>query len=125
MSDTWDSQRNPYIVSIHPQANFSTDPHGEVDLYTDGFLQKGIDRVKKARDKVREVYEKSGMSWISTAQFYWDKFIALMPDPKTQSNLSPQQQKLNTFERYESLNEIDMSIKRWLEPKQDPRLPPS
>ena len=60
-----------------------------------------------------------------TAQFYWDKFINLIPDPKTQPNLSQQQQKLNTFERYESLNEIDMSIKRWLEPKQDPRLPPS
>ena len=125
MSDTCYPQRNPYIVSIHPQANFSTDPHGEVDLYTDGFLQKGIDKVKKARDSVRKAYEKSGMSWISTAQFYWDKFIALIPDPKTQPNLSQQQQKLNTFERYESLNEIDMSIKRWLEPKQDPRLPPS
>ena len=61
------------------------------------------------------------MSWISSAQFYWDKFIALMPDPKTQSNLSQQQQRLNTFERYESLNEIDRSIKLWLNPKQDPR----
>ena len=121
MSDICYPQRNPYIVSIHPQANFSTDPHGEIDLYTDGFLQKGIDKVKKARDSVRKAYEKSGMSWISTAQFYWDKFIALIPDPKTQPNLSQQQQQLNTFERYESLNEIDMSIKRWLEPKQDPR----
>lgn len=121
MSDTCYPQRNPYIVSIHPQANFSTDPHGELHLYTDGFLQKGIDKVKRARESVRKAYEQSGMSWISTAQFYWDKFIALMPDPKTQPNLSPQQQQLDTFERYESLNEIDRSTKRWLEPKKDPR----
>ena len=101
MSDTWDSQRNPYLVSIHPQANFSTDPHGEVDLYTDGLFQQVKDKVKGARDQARELWEKSGMSSKSSAQFYWDKFIALMPDPKTQSNLSQQQQRLNTFERFE------------------------
>lgn len=111
MSDICYPQRNPYIVSMYPQA----DPHGEIDLYTDGFLQKGIDKVKKARDSVRKVYEKSGMSWKSTAQFYWDKFIDLIPDPKTEPNLSP------TFEMYESLNEIDRSTKLWLDPKKNPR----
>lgn len=128
MSDTCYPQRNPYIVSIHPQANFSTDPHGEVDLYTDGLFQQAKDKVRQvkdtvkgARDSVRKAYEKSGMSWISSAQQDWDKFIALMPDPKTQSNLSQKQQRLNTFERYESLNEIDRSTKLWLDPKQDPR----
>ena len=121
MSDTCYSQRNPYLVSIHPQANFSTDPHGEVDLYTDGLFQQVKDKVKGARDQARELWEKSGMSSKSSAQFYWDKFIALMPDPKTQSNLSQQQQRLNTFERYESLNEIDRSTKLWLNPKKDPR----
>ena len=124
MSDTWDSQHNPYLVSIHPQANFSTDPHGEVDLYTDGLFQQAKDKVRQvkdtvkgARDSVRKAYEKSGMSWISSAQQDWDKFIALMPDPKTQANLS----QLNTFERYETLNEIDRSTKLWLKPKQDTR----
>ena len=118
MSDTWDSQRNPYLVSIHPQANFSTSQHGEVDLHTNlelpGFL-------KRAKAKAQETYEKSGMSWKSSAQIYWDNFIDLIPDPKTEPNLSQQQQQLPTFESYENLNEIDRSTKLWLEPKQDPR----
>ena len=118
MSDTCYSQRNPYLVSIHPQANFSTSPHGEVDLHTNLELP-GI--LKRAKAKVQETYEKSGLSWKSSAQFDWDKLIDLIPDPKTQSNLSQKQQRLNTFERYESLNEIDRSTKLWLDPKQDPR----
>ena len=129
MSDTWDSQRNPYLVSIHPQANFSTDPHGEVDLYTDGLFQQAKDTVRQVKDKVkgakdraRKLWEKSGMSWISSAQFDWDNFIKLIPDPKTQSKLSSQQQELNALKRYETLNEIDRSTQRWLDPKQDPRI---
>ena len=70
--------------------------------------------IHKQIHRIREMNEP-------TAQFYWDKFINLIPDPKTQPNLSQQQQKLNTFERYESLNEIDRSTKLWLDPKQDPR----
>ena len=119
MSDTCYPQRNPYIVSIHPQANFSTSPHGEVDLHTNLELP-GI--FKRAKAKVQETYEKSGLSWKSSAQFDWDNFIKLIPDPKTQSKLSSQQQELNALKRYETLNEIDRSTKLWLDPKQDPRI---
>ena len=108
------SERNPYLVSIHAQTNFCTRPHGEVDLHTDVNLPS-IWR------KAKDTYEKSWMSWKPTAQWEWDRFIALIKDFKTKTDMSQQEQNLNRYERYEHLKELDMSIERWLQPKKDDR----
>ena len=43
------SQSNPYLVSLHPQANFPTHLHD--DLYTDGLFDR-------AKEKAQELYDR-------------------------------------------------------------------
>ena len=43
------SESNPYLVSLHPQANFPTHPHD--DLYTDGLFDR-------AKEKAQELYNR-------------------------------------------------------------------
>ena len=79
----------------------------EADLHTDGFM----DLIKKAGDKARETYEKSGMSWKTTTQQKWDTFVKLVEERRSQPNMPEKKKKLNMYETYEVLDYLDISIR--------------